>query len=994
MDESRQDCLSQFKSYKTQEMSSTKTKSKTSTLSYLKKLLKLLTCIGDLLFSIINELNSYLSKCTIVIQFIVYLIPLSILLLILIYIIHANFYDYIYIFNYSKVIKEEFLDYYITQIDDLKTELTALVTKETKLDLENQLFFQVYFKELASLGFLKNENGNKFFPDLTIDNYNSLYSSLNRKGGVDVNFTLDIDKTKENIDGRNKDNLGEFAKIYYYMFPYIWYESLNVKTIINQSFFVTYEFDEQRNILDHYLFFRFPKNIEGFIINNNFIPNNYLINPLVNEAEFNRESYLSFYTNENWYKSIDYDFRKAVNTKVDSSVKISLAHLNIENDGYINKTFITYSQQYIKYDDRKYIINIIFFINQGNLNEGDSDYTSFIIKNNLSNIVNEKIENEKYSENSSYVLSKTHSTEYSMTEMDYRFFHLGLYHNEYNFYMNGVLYDSFDLDYFYDHTKFYTSTQDGEYDLKFYVTLYLYKNLFQNIEYSKINKNREEIFLYHFNEDEKVKQICSKIDFPSFRTYLKRSGIDCFDKRNKLYYNEINFRYVTMVNDSKTVAPIYPYCSCLPLYCLKNFEDLDKDLHNFEIADSINLPNKCQNKFLNYETSNKSSEIGITNKIIKLLNLSFDVIDYDYIRFLILDLNQLPGYLFLIIAQIKTSGEVNIHTYYKLMIKIEMLSFLISIISILSILTIIIIYKSFRKYSIIIDNFEQKYEYYIFHSDSKNEFNSNNNNLNKYMKIKEGRNKDDRFINKNNTQGLEINNLTSKDFFNINDNTLTEDLFSIFSATYNISNNDIEKYFSTQEHKTKNTMKLNMMKEKNELFELLSKFSFHAPFFRLNLNFDYKMYQFSEIMKKYNQYIAQLGNINKERARLTQNILYELISTECIDDYGLITNFNFKYISNIKSDSKKNSIQYTMFENVKNKNIKIKDFTKGENDDYENEIKKLILKNKNILIDIYKNRFESDDFLNYNKLDSSFNFFLINSYYKYSRQIALENNNS
>ena len=171
-----------------------------------------------------------------------------------------------------------------------------------------------------------------------------------------------------------------------------------MKPIINQSFFVTYEFDEQRNILDHYLFFRFPKNIEGFIINNNFIPNNYLINPLVNEAEFNRESYLSFYTNENWYKSIDYDFRKAVNTKVDSSVKISLAHLNIENDGYINKTFITYSQQYIKYDDRKYIINIIFFINQGNLNEGDSDYTSFIIKNNLSNIVNEKIENEKYSD--------------------------------------------------------------------------------------------------------------------------------------------------------------------------------------------------------------------------------------------------------------------------------------------------------------------------------------------------------------------------------------------------------------------------------------------------------------------------------------------------------------------------------------------------------------------------------------------------------------------
>ncbi len=44
-------------------------------------------------------------------------------------------------------------------------------------------------------------------------------------------------------------------------------------------------------------------------------------------------------------------------------------------------------------------------------------------------------------------------------------------------------------------------------------------------------------------------------------------------------------------------------------------------------------------------------------------------------------------------------------------------------------------------------------------------------------------------------------------------------------------------------------------------------------------------------------------------------------------------------------------------------------------------------------MDIFKKRIESDDFLNYNKLDSAFNFFLINSYYKYLRQIACEKNN-
>ena len=62
------------------------------------------------------------------------------------------------------------------------------------------------------------------------------------------------------------------------------------------------------------------------------------------------------------------------------------------------------------------------------------------------------------------------------------------------------------------------------------------------------------------------------------------------------------------------------------------------------------------------------------------------------------------------------------------------------------------------------------------------------------------------------------------------------------------------------------------------------------------------MYEQSEIMKKYERHVRQLENIDKEKTRLTENILCELISTECVADYGLITNFNFKYITNIKSD--------------------------------------------------------------------------------------------
>ena len=86
-------------------------------------------------------------------------------------------------------------------------------------------------------------------------------------------------------------------------------------------------------------------------------------------------------------------------------------------------------------------------------------------------------------------------------------------------------------------SKVYSTGKKGEYNLKFYKTLYLYKGLFQNVEYTKVRKNRDEIFLYNFKGD-KIKQICEKIDFNSYKNYLSDSGIDCFDERTKRYYNK------------------------------------------------------------------------------------------------------------------------------------------------------------------------------------------------------------------------------------------------------------------------------------------------------------------------------------------------------------------------------------------------------------------------------------------------------------------------
>ena len=447
------------------------------------------------------------------------------------------------------------------------------------------------------------------------------------------------------------------------------------------------------------------------------------------------------------------------------------------------------------------------------------------------------------------------------------------------------------------------------------------------------------------------------------------TGIDCWNEKTKKYFNKEKFLYTSLINGTNTIEPIYPDCTCLPLYCLKNYENLDKDLNNLEFTDEINLPNKCQNQF--FKKKNSNTKYPGNNIINNLIDISSNVISYNYTKFMSMESDQFPGYFFFVISQIQSSGEVYIHTYYKLITKIEIIILILIILIIASILSIIIIYTHMKKYSLIINNFKNKFEFYVFHSENEDEdyLSNDNNNLSKHIKNIEEK-KEEQLIK-----------------FNINENNLLDNLFIIFSKSYNICRKDIEKLYSSENHKSKNHVKLYMMKQKNELFKLLSSFCLYAPYFKLNLNFDYNMYEYSEIIKKYNNYIEQLENIDKKQKKLTKNILIELISTEFIGDYGLITNFDFKYVTNINADSKKYSIKYTIFENItNNKNQKLKNL-KNEKDIKNEQIKKLVLKEKNVLLDIFKYSFEEDDYLNYNRINIAFNFFLINSYYKYSRNL-------
>ena len=974
-------------------------------------IIKVLNCflkIKKLIIWLINKIFSFFSKYSILAQINMILIPISVLLALLIISVHHAFYKHLYIFNFDKGFKEEFSDLYISEVDDLLASLDGFIIKENRLDLGNQLFFEIYYREFASIGIFNNNN-KRIFPDINIYS-ETLYSELDQVSKdlqAQDTYTIPQNKSKEYIDDRLYDSIGELAKLYYYMVPIILHGSFMINVFINQTFFVAYEFDENRNILNNELFFNFPRNKDSFNENDNFTPNNYLTNPIVNQSHFEHiELINNSYYAENFFMKLDNDFRKSVDLSKNETSKLSFAHLNIENNGNINKSLIILMQQNININteentnDRHYMINIIFYYNQ--LNDEISktnEYSTFIIKDNFEFKDIQK-ETEKYSDNVTFVLLISDITKYSLTKVDSQFFHDGLYDNKINFILNGINYDSFNLDDLYDPFKKYSSCKQMEYDIQYFSVLYLYKTLFQSMNYTIIRRKRLEIYLYHFESETIINNICKNIDFSTYRDYLEVTGINCWEKENIIFFDEEEYKSFTTINSHLKI----PYCGCLPLYCIKDLKTLKKDgFNNISFASKINMPSKCQNKFIFYDNVTDvqidSSLVYGDKKLYKKILSHLKTEKNEYLKFQLEQLTQLPGYHLLLITKIISTNENHATIIYKYVSWIELIFIISAITSIFFLIVIIIVNVNLKRYSLIIMEYKEKNEAYIFHS----HYHSNHSNYDDIFKKneKEENNKKEelKLINERDSF-IKNDNFVRKEIFNVNDNSLLDDLFTMFCKHYKISLKDIENMYENKEHQSKNEIKVKMMMEKNELFNLLSLFSIYAPIFRFTLNLDYKMYNFSKIIKRYDSYINQMINTNKEQARLTRNILYELLSTESIHDFGLVTNLKFKYISNLNAELKQNSIKISLFKNII-KNMRKVRFTIDNEDNKEpvnfaeeTQKTKLILKKKNRLSEILKNKFEGDDYLNFHKVENSFNFFLINSYYKYLKQIVMEGNNS
>ena len=956
--------------------------------------------IKKFFFWFTNKINYFLSKCSMLTHFIIVLIPISFLFIFLIFFIHLTFYDRLFCFNYYKGVKEEFVDSYITEIDDMQSEIDAFIIEENYLDVENINFFEIYFIELASIGILDNSTEN-IFPDIHYES-NKIYQDFdNFYKGFNVSgvYSIPEEQTKEYIDERN-DSFKEIAKIYFYMFPIINYGLFVTKVIIDQTFLIAYEFNNDRNIIGNELFFTFPRNSfqknEGY----NFKVNHGYLNPLVSRTKYEHfELINNSYYKENFFEKQDYDFRLLSNLSEENWSYLSFVHSNYEENGNITKNLMITFQLNINRNNRHFIINIIYVLKQNDINDENIKHSAFILRNDSA--INNYF-NKKYSDNETFVLSQQDFTEYSLSTIDSKYFHYGLFDKNYNFYKNGVSFDSFNLGALSNPFNYYSTVEGFNYDLKYLSTLFLYAKMLQNVESSKYKKEGEEISLNSFSDEEKVKNICKSINLTNYIEYLKEDkDINCWDSQNELYYSIDDYKKKSLF-DSYTSLP---FCACLPLYCLDNYKTLKKDNYKFtdnNFVSQINLPDRCQPKYdyyLNEKDPKFSSsyQTNISQFVYYLFNDECKTPEKEYIKITKEDFNQLPGYSLLVFSGIKSNTQTLFFQFFNTVNKIEIITIILITLLFVFILIIVIIYKNLKKYSLIIEEFTQKYENFVYHSkfndidmmhqeDNRNNEQKKNYQNNNNQNIPFLRNEDQLF----------------SDLYN-NDNYLIEELFTIFCKYYNISRKQLEKYYLQKAHETKFQMKLKMMNEKNELFKLLCMFSIYAPFFRLNLNLEYKVYKYSKIIKKYNQYVTQVGNmVDKEQTKLTKNILYELLSTENISDYGLVMNLNFKYISNINAENKENSIQYALFKNIINN-------MKGKNEDNENDINindiffiikdgdekqnvKLVLKKKNELMELFKNKFENDDYLHFNKIDSSFNFFLINSYYKYLKQISLEEN--
>ena len=911
-----------------------------------------------------NCFNKCCSKISTTIQFIIFFIPILIIFISSMIIIHVYLVSEVLKFDFYAIVKEELLKYFLTDLDDINFDLNKKKVSLLFEDISNLAFFRIYFEELNSYGLLNNKT-EKIFPNISNQDEN-IYQTLEKDNTI---FSIPKNMSEKYIDSRN-DSLSELAKLYYYFFPMIASETNSANTFIKQSYLISYEVDNDNDIKGKPLYFNFPRIRDEFVANDNFHPYNNLISPRIENNEY-CDQYRNYKSNifmENWFIYSDCVFRKEYSN---SDLLMNSFHLNEKVEGSISKTNImSLHAKLTNKENKKFIVNIIFFMEPQNLKSGQFDDSVFIISNF-------SVNNRKYSDYQSFVITYNNFTEIASSSQIEDYFHYGLSSENDEFFLEGVFFDDIDLNKFKEPEKYYKSIKGFYFDLRYFSSFYLYAKLFQTSFYSQVYMYVDNINYYIFNSSKQIKETCSGFDFNIYMKTLEENNVDCFNEKNLLYYSKDN------INSFFSEGVTLPECICLPLYCIKNLEE-NFDTENIEFVDEIILPEKCQNNLLFYQNDyfielqgkmskddlskiylrwEESLTEQIENQFIKFSHEKKELIGgLNYIMFSIIDNDSMKSIIAQFVKELNHISNIFLIVINTGIVIIFVSTFIIIILYINSISNIIHdyinkIYSYLRKTS----NNENKDE--VIKISDKNSFNNEENSDKKFSTLL-GDNSDEK---------------------DDDENELINDLYQKYIKFYKLKDKN-EKGISERRQESKNSEKINKLRQSNEVFKLFIEFTLHISKFKFNINIDYDLYKNSKLMKNFLKefYNKSLTNEDKEQIFYTKSIIKELLSTELVDDYGLITNLNFNYITNInlnENKQNKNYIQSAIFKRVeemmKNKmdeNLNINDI-------------KIVFKNKNIIMKIIEEKFEQDDYLNLKKLESAFNDILINSFYNYIKRI-------
>ena len=892
---------------------------------------------------------------------------------------------YEYIFHYDLYTGEKI--YLLDKVLDKELNGQILlgtfeISNKFQDKISNIIFLRIYGQELISHYLLSN------YTFTEVSNFTeTLYEDFNTPL---IDFLINKDDAKSNIDEVTPGDpiyKCEFKKIQYYLIPLLCQYSEFMDNKIIGSYLISYEFNPTNPMEATFInYFNFPVETRFNLNNANFSPNNFKLDPFViNEPP--SANMTNGYSEENWYYQKDYIFRKNCRTIFN---KISFINLSIFRQGTFS-TSIEEINQILFYTPnetdatgnivRPSVPGIISFVikyeKEAQLNNA-IDYSIFAVKN--TSILSNMEPMIKYSDNSTYVISQNSIVTIALSDLLTSYFTLGIKRNNYLFYSTGINFDTFDIDMFNQSEDYFTVQNFFKENLRVFSSMLFYSKFIQEQTFGQLLRDylisslEDDTYITRANDEEMIKTICDSFNFTQYKIeidlYKSDSSFNCFSEQQLYYYNKEN--NLTYRNSSFFE---YPSCECIPFYCI-NFAKSNIDSGDIEYVSQIKLPSKCTLSIDSYYKPDNSKE-----------NTSIESgKHYKFLKFHWIPLQYIPEMSLLVVSIIdneiyKTILEEfsdDVHSFQCYILLIHTCLIVVFIVA-----TLIIVTIKLNKFTNIINQYMEKHQAFLFNIEEKDK---NENEMGKEEEIEEqGGNQDEEnsLINENEQKvslenennslvDITVNKKNNKTEHIYNDNILIDDLFNIYCTYYKLDPDKTILKSEKNQKINKYSTKVLIMKNQNDLFDILSSLSQNAPKFKFNLTIDFNLYFSSKLNIHFLKGLTKFSNVDKKQVALTQGILFELLSTENVFDYGLILNLRFGFVDNLNK-KKGDTIKKVMLQNYLYGNYK------------------LIGKKKDELLEFFEKNMESDDVFGTGMFESAFNFFLINVYYKYFDQIMKEN---